>query len=1176
MSFKNIKALSKFCILAILLFCSSILSEVNAQCGLTFNTTVTQISTCRNNGKILVTLTGDTSAFTNVLYSIEATASSSFAIVPNLSRLLENIPAGTHRVRVDAVCGETPVAQWTTVQVGGSYAAPEFTVSERRNGLDCGNYGQANLNITVGKGPFTILLTKVPPIYTGRLSWSVTEKNSVIDSLAVGAYTIRVLDSCGGGDVTRDVTVNKLNLATSIIDIQSYPFAVTGSCTGMYLISPNVYQGYPAYTYLQSDLLQYAISFNGGEKLPYRNFNDKKVDSVLFNLPAGQSLKDIYGKPVKYYIKTVCGPELEKTTNLMAPDIVYSYSVNCNTNCDISAYVRGGATCFPVYLKFYNASTQNTYYDTAYGGGYRYLKGIPLGTYYIDAATADGYIMNDDKVLTIQADTSLPRYMVSTPQYGGTVGNDGAAMIAIVKPNAIITAGTRVRLINNANYVHNVLVTSNGSNGNYWLTSMLRNNVPTYIYPGSYSFEITDECGPFYFNNIVISENDVYRYNWTTRREQVCGGLKVTPSGGSYYQGKYDTGYFKIISGPAGVSYSSAIVKQGGSLLLPVTGTYKIAVSASASTVTGYDSVGGGIKGNAANIKTINYVYNSVRLNLDSSSGWVCPRAADSLGRIRVRGLGGVAASGRYFFKLAEQGYGVTGPYLDSNYVGEFGTTMSGGRYALWADRNYDIKIEDDCGAFAVQSLKILNLATAPIAWADKPSYCIGDPVLFNVMNLPATAITYNWTGPDYFRSEQEAPSFKMGPLSGGTYHVAINSDMCGDPIEANIVIALNPYANICYSAVTDTVVNPYVTGLLGNWRSNKSYVYYSRRAESDPMQPVKLRTGGSFADFSAFWKFSGNKMNVATDLSSNWTWNSAMTLFNNKGAEVENKDPLGRYNAGLYGYNGALATAVIQNARYQQSAYEGFEDYGFLAEKCGNTCPVGRHFDFSFYQSYISDAQSHTGRYSLLVPKDSSVSLQASVTALAEDTFALNVNLTFNKCVPGNQGLDGLRTAKTALLPVFQPGKNTRVLLSAWVKETVPCKGITYTGSEITIAVGLEDGTAQTVTIHPSGNIIEGWQRYEQVVEVPASAKAFAFTLKATGGADVYFDDIRIHPYHANMKSFAYDPISLRLMAELDENNYATFYEYDDDGTLIRVKKETERGIATIKETRSALLKEN
>ena len=59
-------------------------------------------------------------------------------------------------------------------------------------------------------------------------------------------------------------------------------------------------------------------------------------------------------------------------------------------------------------------------------------------------------------------------------------------------------------------------------------------------------------------------------------------------------------------------------------------------------------------------------------------------------------------------------------------------------------------------------------------------------------------------------------------------------------------------------------------------------------------------------------------------------------------------------------------------------------------------------------------------------------------------------------------------------------------------------------------------------------------------------------------------------------MKSYVYDPVSLRLMAELDENNYAAFYEYDDDGTLIRVKKETEKGIMTIKETRSALIKDN
>jgi len=57
-------------------------------------------------------------------------------------------------------------------------------------------------------------------------------------------------------------------------------------------------------------------------------------------------------------------------------------------------------------------------------------------------------------------------------------------------------------------------------------------------------------------------------------------------------------------------------------------------------------------------------------------------------------------------------------------------------------------------------------------------------------------------------------------------------------------------------------------------------------------------------------------------------------------------------------------------------------------------------------------------------------------------------------------------------------------------------------------------------------------------------------------------------------MRSFVYDPESLRLVAELDEYNFATYYEYDDEGNLVRVKKETTEGIKTISETRSNLQK--
>ncbi len=113
--------------------------------------------------------------------------------------------------------------------------------------------------------------------------------------------------------------------------------------------------------------------------------------------------------------------------------------------------------------------------------------------------------------------------------------------------------------------------------------------------------------------------------------------------------------------------------------------------------------------------------------------------------------------------------------------------------------------------------------------------------------------------------------------------------------------------------------------------------------------------------------------------------------------------------------------------------------------------------------------------------------------------------------------------------------------------------------------------GTPVTIVAPQDINVmIEGWQRVEGRFTVPVTAKYIKIDLNnATTGVDCYFDDIRIHPVDASMKSFVYDPVNLRLMAELDENNYATFYEYDEDGSLVRVKKETERGVMTLQESR-------
>lgn len=180
---------------------------------------------------------------------------------------------------------------------------------------------------------------------------------------------------------------------------------------------------------------------------------------------------------------------------------------------------------------------------------------------------------------------------------------------------------------------------------------------------------------------------------------------------------------------------------------------------------------------------------------------------------------------------------------------------------------------------------------------------------------------------------------------------------------------------------------------------------------------------------------------------------------------------------------------------------------------------------------------------------------------------------------------LDSIQVREHALTDRFSPVAGKKMLISAWVKESgTDCKCSTYVNNHIGISFTTEPAEStlsQVITLpvfKPSGNMVEGWQRYEGEFTVPADAKdmTVGLTNSSTNGTttsvDVYFDDIRIHPFSANMKSFVYDPVNLRLTSELDENNYASFYEYDNDGTLTRVKKETEKGIKTITETRSAL----
>lgn len=182
--------------------------------------------------------------------------------------------------------------------------------------------------------------------------------------------------------------------------------------------------------------------------------------------------------------------------------------------------------------------------------------------------------------------------------------------------------------------------------------------------------------------------------------------------------------------------------------------------------------------------------------------------------------------------------------------------------------------------------------------------------------------------------------------------------------------------------------------------------------------------------------------------------------------------------------------------------------------------------------------------------------------------------------------------------LPPASLSPNKKYILSTWVKEDGEMESDldpieispfieSYESPNITFLFN-ENDPVNVQTLGPvfinSGNsngiqcskgpIVEGWQLMELEFTTPLIVQDFKIIF---GRAEnpVLYDDVRLYPADGSMKSYVYDSSTYRFVAELDERNYSTFYEYDEDGNLQRIKKETERGIVTIQESKYHNLKQ-
>lgn len=388
-------------------------------------------------------------------------------------------------------------------------------------------------------------------------------------------------------------------------------------------------------------------------------------------------------------------------------------------------------------------------------------------------------------------------------------------------------------------------------------------------------------------------------------------------------------------------------------------------------------------------------------------------------------------------------------------------------------------------------------------------------------------------------------------------------------PCVTGSIESLCNFPFVCDATPLSGVVNPYVLGFLGNWRVSEEKVYEVNRTDQQIFKNkgagLNLRNSGYLTNYKPYWYFDAINLKwVAAPDSDKWVTSRYVTLYDKYGQEQENKDALLRYSSAAFGYRGAMPVAVAANAMNREIYYDGFEDYGFNSICGAGGCSMNE-FDLhkffgSDYSTYLKSDDAHSGNYSLKLTK--TLELKTTVHALEHKPY--------DGTYLDKDALGQYRTRTTnGLYPRgFQPKPNGKYIFSAWVKD----------GSAGATVPNIEVRANGTLVPLDFKAIVEGWKLVEGVLDmstIPLGANN-ALTLQIPASPAAVIDDIRIFPYDGNIKTYAYDDKTLRVMAEMDENNFATYYEYDDEGILIRVKKETERGIVTLKESRSVYKKMN
>lgn len=294
-----------------------------------------------------------------------------------------------------------------------------------------------------------------------------------------------------------------------------------------------------------------------------------------------------------------------------------------------------------------------------------------------------------------------------------------------------------------------------------------------------------------------------------------------------------------------------------------------------------------------------------------------------------------------------------------------------------------------------------------------------------------------------------------------------------------------------------------------GNFRPICSYIWQGNNSS--------LSTYGLFknSDFVAFdWDLSS--------VDAKWKFLSQITLFDTLGSILETKGVNNRYSAVKYTNSFHLPVASVGNSNYPSFTFCGFEDRYALN---GSTY---------FYEGEVKENSGVTTDSSGTVTPHSGKKVIKLATAATGPSYSVK----YNSSNP-EKGLT--------------PGRKYRI--AAWVYNS--------SSANVKLSLTLTGQSSKSMAANDANAVTVGsWKMLWFDYDVPSSLNnndELKIYLENTSGADVYFDDLKMHCADAPINCNVYHPKTGWLIGSLGNDHFATIYKHDAAGRVVEVWQEIE-----------------